>query len=558
MGLQLMLSYKAVFKEMPNTIEELTKEIPSKVVLFYLSLLNSRVQRDNDDKVFDFVTRRWPEKNISFIKHAKGKYEFESKAKVVYVAEWVVTEYIKYEILNFRDFEYGHPNTTIEHEINLYLAYLLLVDEVLIREEIQYPKSNEFNFQEIIWPLGIFQFEFINYTHPFFDAIRIESFLWALHQDDKYNNFVTEYLKKYNVSTTWQLVSMYLRILVWIVEMKQSSNEFFYIRSNSGDIHHLLLEQNLISINEYQQNPDKQKYFIGLKEKPIYKYDDSVFLILNYKFFLNQIYNGLLFDFFFTSGIATSFGGRFDTFKSTLSYDISEKIIFRKAINIAFDNKRFKIVFPDMAGIVDAYVRDGKNVYLIEFKDASFGLSLVDTRNYTKFIENISRTFIQNEKGSPKGIKQLITSIKSLFERPFDFDRFDLKSIKTRNLIIYPIIIYTDSYYSIYGVNEFLGRKFVELSDFRENEHLVKPLTMISMDLFMRKGEDISKGNLKEIISGYHDWRKRIEKKMHKVPDPNESFKVYSSIEHSPQNNTRENNKKYTERVLQSYLGHLE
>jgi hypothetical protein len=556
MSLQLMFSYKVAFKHIQNTIPDLIKEIPSKVILYYLSLMNSRIQRDSDQEVFAFASRRWPQNKIDFIVNAKTKYETDNQVKSTFFSEWIVTEFIKYELLHFRDFAFELEDTTVEHEINLYLAYLLYVDVVLEREEINYPKDDKINFQELIWPLGIYQFEFINYKPPIFDAIRVEVFFWNLMQEPKYAPFLEAYLKKFNVRSSWALISMYINVMKWIMEKQEGKGEFFFLYLETGDIHTALFEHNLIDITEYQASEEKQKYFIGLKEKPLYKYKDDTYLILNSKFLLNQIYNGLLFDFFKTSGISALFAGSFPNFKSTQSFTISEKILFRKSINILFEKKRFTTIYPDSDKIIDAYVRDGKYIYLFEFKDASVALSLVDTRKYDEFENNLKRNFIENEKGSPKGINQLLNSIKQIIDKPFGFDDFNLKGIKTRNVVIFPIIVYTDYYYSMYGVNEYLERKLLEAIDF-DYIGVIKPLTMISLNFLVQHGELISKGDLKGIIDRYHEWRNKIEKKMHRHPNMQESFKVYSSIEHSPQSQIQKHEKEYTAKFINVFLDHL-
>lgn len=555
MSLQLMFSYKVAFKENIHNILELTKEIPSPVIIYYFSMINSRIQRDSDEKVFAFATRRWPDSNKNYLINAKAKYEKSNKAIATYFSEWIVTEYIKYEMLNYREFEYNFPNTTIEHEINLYLAYLKMVDMVLDREEIKYPQNDKFNFQELIWPMGIYQFEFVNYTPPIFDAIRIEVFLWSLKQNDTYAPYVDAYVAKFNVETSWALISLYINVMKWIVEKKEQLGEFFFLTLKPGDIHTALFESNLFNVDEYQSSPEKQKYFIGLKEKPLFRYGD-VYLILNSKFLLNKIYNGILFDFFKTSGISNLFNNNFGNFKSIQSFAISEKILFRKAIRLLFDRRRFTTVFPENDNIVDGYVRDGKYIYLFEFKDSSLALSAIDSRNYNEFENNLKRNFVESDRGKPKGVNQVLNTIKQIVNAPFDFDNFNKKGIKTRNVVIYPIIIYTDSYYSMYGVNEYLERKFNENIDFTVSGS-IKPLTMISLNFLLQYGELIERGGLKGIIDKFHRWRKGIETKMHKNPDPNESFKIYSSIEHSPGSEILNHSKDYTVKFINDFLEHL-
>jgi len=557
MSLQLMLSYREVFDKMPNTIEDLTKDLPSKIVIYFLSLINSRIQRDSDEDVFRFVTRNWPESKINFILKAKLKYEESRSARVVFFSEWMVTEYIKYELINYRDFEFEYKDTTPLQEINLYLAYLLYVDVILDREKINDPDPNiNYSFQELIWPLGIYQYEFIRFEPPIFDAIKIEIFLQELLKQEKYSPYVKAYMAKYNVTSTWALISLYVILMKWMHERMQTTDEFFLINSDENNQITNLLKQNVISIPEYQASEEKQKYFIGLKQKPIFIFKEGSYLILNWKFFMNQIYSGILFDFFFTSGVANIFNNNYGNFKSTSGYEIAEKILFRESIKLIFNNKKYNLTFPDSANVVDGYVRDNKYIYLIEFKDASVALSLVGSRSYDEFKDNIKRNFIINEHGKPKGITQLYNSINQLSSGPFDFDNFIVKGLKLKNIIVFPIIVYTDTYYSMYGVNDYLEKEFNQILDPSLIIN-VKPITMINLTFLLKHGESINKGRLKTIISAYHDWKRRIEKKLRKKPNMEESFKIFSPIEFSSQDDINKHENSYIDRVVNYFLDHL-
>jgi len=195
--------------------------------------------------------------------------------------------------------------------------------------------------------------------------------------------------------------------------------------------------------NEYSNG---ERNFSGLKESPLFRINDGEYLVFNWNFLSNKLYNGLLFDFYLRSTISQEFP-TFLAFKKYISESVIEKFIFRKLIEQSFRKKQTKVIFDNLviSGMPDAYVRDNKYIFLFEIKDAFFSSSTMSSLSYSKIKETIDQKYNTEKKGTGQIVKQL----KHLINSSYEENSFEKMNIKRRNIVVYPIIIYTDSLFNL-------------------------------------------------------------------------------------------------------------
>ncbi len=104
-----------------------------------------------------------------------------------------------------------------------------------------------------------------------------------------------------------------------------------------------------------------------------------------------------------------------------------------------------------------------------------------------------------------------MSHIATINEGYFKFDNFEESGIKRRNIVIYPIIIYTHFMYSLYGVNHYLDRRLsLEIQEYglqkTMNLQLIKPLTMIDFEYLFYNFTFFQDGklDLQSLIENYH------------------------------------------------------
>jgi hypothetical protein len=120
--------------------------------------------------------------------------------------------------------------------------------------------------------------------------------------------------------------------------------------------------------------------------------------------------------------------------------------------------------------------------------------------DYNSIYDEISKKLVENEKGSAKGVGQLAKFINDIPETGFDFDK-----IKGDELQIYPMIVLTDSTFTLFGINYILENKISELLEANDNKK-VKHLSLISLDTILLFQDLFNENriNILELLIGYN------------------------------------------------------
>jgi hypothetical protein len=124
-------SFRDIFKEDPPSLNALIEDIPSNVIITFLSFINAQLFLSLEGKqsqigIWQLITRRFPEKLRREI--FSGIYPFIEKQKdgVIIFATWHITEFIQHELINYREFDF--TDTTPEQELRLFKAYFIVAE----------------------------------------------------------------------------------------------------------------------------------------------------------------------------------------------------------------------------------------------------------------------------------------------------------------------------------------------------------------------------------------------------------------------------------------------
>jgi hypothetical protein len=127
-------TFKDFFNEPIVEPIELIKDVPSNVIIGYLSLINAQLFLGKKDistqlQILENFTRRFPiEQKRDFLDKLMA---FKIKTNATYPIifnSWYVTEFIKYELLNYREFEFS--DTTPTQEYNILKAYFIIAEKI--------------------------------------------------------------------------------------------------------------------------------------------------------------------------------------------------------------------------------------------------------------------------------------------------------------------------------------------------------------------------------------------------------------------------------------------
>lgn len=533
------IRYSELFQEvMPDNVETILKGIPTQeAVIPYLCLINSLLYNGNNDlNQLNILNVTLPQldlrtKNILY-QRLKAFASIDPKGTVVLpkiFSHNVTFRFITYEIINprIKDSE----DIVKNWDLQLLKAYTWF--QLKIAEEIG-PVLNDNNlpeqyenekFQWAAWPVLMNQYEFMSRTDITYKKLKFWltfDHLKAMGYDDYIQRYLSQKgfktLEELSVSQTQLAMGMYVR------------NQTIY--QITSDTPEPILESLTINKENFKNDKKKQDDVIGIREAPLYKADDGSYYVMSWGFIDNLFDLSYLFEFHNLSEIKNEFPVFLD-FKKYIGDEIMEKLYFRKIIAYYFSKKHIKLEFDeqDKVGFPDAYVRDGNDIYLFEFKDAFMASSTSTSYKFEDIKKDIDLKFIKNKNGKRKGMTQLVNNIKNINRNGFGNDRFTDNFSSFDKLKVFPIIVYTHSLYTTPGINSYLNKKFQDklAEEFKQGtDFKVYPLVTISLNCLVAHQQYFTEGpkSLKKIIIEYTEKIHDRTKKIIKTSKDNELSKV--------------------------------
>ena len=417
-------------------------------------------------------------------------------------------EFISNELLNSRSIpkeeRTADPGLRILKAYVWYLAkYSDKFHHIVSNEDIPDKYENLF-FQWAAWPPLLDQYEF---KVEISDTYRIQKIGLTLEylRKNGYSSYCDQYIEFKGVDREEEII----RKMLVVNQVKSGDNiSNFFINIGKSDS---LMDSLAINLDDYRDSLSKQNNFIGIREKPLCKINDGQYLVMSWGFFENTFDISYLFDFYYNSGIKSVLKD-FLSFKKLIGDEVLEKIFFQRVINFIFHKKHIKILFDDNKKIShpDAYVRDGNNVYLFEFKDAFMPSSVSSSYDADKIKQDVDEKFFENKKGKRKGVKQLSNAVQSIIKGEWINDTY-LIGKQRKNIKIYPVIIYSHVLYSTPGINNYLSILFdEEMAKFSKSSSQkirVNKLVTISLSFLTESAIYFSKvpNSMREMIRQYND-----------------------------------------------------
>lgn len=541
MRVVISVTYSEIFDGDTPDLKDLLNDIPSEVVISILSLINSQLYLGHDLKtqirILDFLTFRQSDQTKSKILSRLIK-KSEKEPSIAFFGLLYSTEFIHYELLNYRDFHI--KDTTPQQELNFIKAYFLIVEQVNTKYSsvFKFNETSDVNhFQKTTWPTLIDQFEINHNVNPITGMVKGLTLLNYFEFHSPFANHVKTFLQKNQKEKTWNYILDLINLIKssWDTQ-RQDPSKLYPFSFNESYGFSSLFENFAISVDNYAKEYGSEKRnFSGLKSKPLFKVKERNYIVLNWNFLSNKLYDGLLFDFFNQSGISENAQfSSFLNFKKYISEEVIEKYLFKKLIEKCFSKKHITLLFDNgtTQGFPDAYARDGKHVFLIEIKDAFFPSSSVNSLSYDIIKDSVDQKY-NNEK---KGTGQIVKQIEKLKDSTFEQKTFGQLKLKKRNLRIYPIIIYTDNFFNLPGMNQYLKNEFsskIIAKHLNGEFEKIEDLTFVHLSFLVDNIHFLSnpKFTLKKLIEEYHQRIRAMENKFEKKKSMESMFSVNDSFE---------------------------
>lgn len=511
--LSVSLTYKEIFTDYETfDLASALSEIPSRAALEILGYVMAQLhtkerKREPQIEILTMWLSRIPVETRRKVEHVINQISKEASKNAAYTGDFnfvnnVSTLKLVQEI--FKNFNKNDDtDLTPEQELLLFKSYLY-VSQKWTDEQADSMKGMGANDRD---ELAKF---FINMHMPFAEHLEFKDFriqvVKAIYffkfceQDSQFNEYLEIFLKDRSL-TSWHeyivnILSMYVRKFEpletpSIVEFKDVEPPIIP-----------WLKELSVNPDDYKPNPD----FLELREKPVFEVRDNQFLFLNLNFLIDKIYQGVQFD--FSRSLVKSkaeYKGKpikdYGQFKSIYGTEFSENHMFYEIMKYAFKSKKLvKFTGEEMKAVLkegepDFYIRDKGKVYLFEYKDITIAAAAKQSPDITKKVDEIFKKLVKNEKGSDKGVAQLVNTIKKI--RHGDFHKIDPGLSK--DAIIYPIVVHTDFSLQVPGINTILNSEFraqISNSAFSMDEG-IKNLSILHLDTIIKFQDLFSDNRIK-------------------------------------------------------------
>lgn len=397
-----------------------------------------------------------------------------------------------------------------EQESFLFKSYLWCTEIAIKKEKEVFECNVNKNVDELvrkILPAKLNFSEIDLFKDYRIQVFKIIYFFKFCETDSDYKYHLNLFLKEYNIDS-WDKYLLHLLTFYLTQSENEKHTPKFYIDKKNTQMIHFINSLCIDESNTYQRTED----FKGLRNKPILKYGGN-YIFLFFNFFVDKIYQGFLFDFVRVLKLNNCAISDFAKLKTDMGQKFSEQIAFYNLIDLCFSNYsniRFKgetIKKIVKEGEPDYYMRLGNNVFLFEFKDSTLNEKVKHSGDFNKIRKAVLEKFDETSENQKKGVKQIINSIINFQKSMFNHSELDLYDSK--ETVIYPIIVHTDSSFETEGISYILKNRFKELIIEHKigNQLLIKDLVLINIDTLIAI-QDILNHNKLDLSKCINDYLK--------------------------------------------------
>lgn len=540
MGFAIYPKYKDFYQGKAPEVTDLLKEIPSQFIINSACHINALkfmnfFDPQIDVSIFQSLIDKQSPEHHKYLTNKAQEYSdrtIKSGQKTILFPLPVMLRIIQHELLNPKTGEFGEI-AAIQEE-NLLKAILVEnkkdEDRHLGESRGHKTKDQLENFNNWIWPNLLPTMEFQYRKEIILPVYYSIKFFKYLESTDKFKPYVQEYLA-FVKSESWQVYLKNL-LLFYFNGYNKEDNRFHFKFDES------IFEKNQV-ISGYVldiKNFDKEQFikrkldlnFKQLREKPIIKLWDGKYCITNWNFIADKYYQAQQFDFFNFTKVRELFNGndgkKFQSFIGEISSNVSEKAIFLELMHKYLTPAGGVIIPEDKAKQwdQDLYYRKDKHICFVEFKSNIFPVSYK--------LDEIKKAVNDPEKVR-KGVSQLVRQIKGLAANLNKFEDLSSKGLNAKDIFIYPLIVYTDINWSLYGLTRHYNEIFwQELAGADLKGFSVQDLVMIHIDFFIEY-EKIFLENKESLhrVLWIHHMQRAIYVEAHKrIPTPDNLMRRFA------------------------------
>lgn len=499
------ISFRDIFPESERKeLSELLNGIPSCTILSIISHFMAQIHAKEDDfELQKEIIIRWVnQQDLQTRNNLLKKFdEFieRNNSNITFFSNITSLYFIQELFKNFNSIQ--DRGLTADEELRLIKAYLI-VSERWSDKEIEHLKQRPQNDSELIAYILPFQMthnEIQSYKDFRPQLLKAIYFFRFLEVDKDLGKYLPDFLSQYGL-TSWNEY-LKLTLIPYVLSLTGTlSSVLIFDKTNKVETDYW--DTFCIDLANYESKLD----FLELRETPVYKLKEFSYLFYNYNFIIDKLFQSLQFVFskvLVSKEVVKDFGD----FKSKYySEKFSENFMLYKAIEHSIANQKRIISFngEQLAAQLgekgpDYYLRVDNNIIIIEFKDVLMGASPKVSYDFKSISHEISKKLVKNEGGKAKGVGQLAKFINEIPEGGYPFD-----PITAETLNVYPMLIVTDSSFTLFGINEILEKEFTALITIDTYKN-IKHLALSKIDTILLFQDDFNENriNFFDILIGY-------------------------------------------------------
>ncbi len=498
----LVLTYSDIFSQAPPDLDEVITRVPSKIAIMYLSFLCSELHiAPTDLKVQERLIEGIIKRQSNFVQESiRFKYNSLSQnAPTILLDTYTAMELMNRVIQNYNGSE--APDTNPTDELNILMAILIVNDKFNTNHKFEGSANLFETFCSMTWPVHIFSTELRIKKNHFHEVYRGIKFAQHIEESPEFRPAFKALFSQ--IDEPFYLYPSNIFFLYGKTGFNLETSTFYswFSFNVENDIKYVLpwiLSHTNITKPGYIAND-----YRTLRSFPLIKLSEDRYSVVNWNFILDKMFNGLIFDLFEKSGIrdptSPIYNSRYSNlpgFKSAISGMFSEKLcidLFRSALSgyvieggddKALNNK-------------DLYIRRNNKIGFIEHKDTLF----IKTADYHSIKKVLDSKLINDQ-----GASQLVELIRKFKENYLYIENSLGRHYTVDQLVVYPIIVVTDSAFALTGMEDYVNNAFQEkLVEIGELPFSVNRLVIIDLNSLMNLHDTIALGekDFFELLDGY-------------------------------------------------------
>ena len=510
---QALLSYRVVYPDRHDKIEDLLSNLPSNTAIETMSYNLSMKENQSIDEHDLEIWAPWVMKTRADVKNPIGQYALQyNLGNYALIDEYAMLLLISRLLACYNG---RNEELTQDDRSNLFLAYMICCDERLaMNQKLPNNKMKAEEFVESYMPECL---KTHNVEAPRDYRLLMIKCYMLLIEFPKVNTRFAQYVDEFCKERDIPNAKYYLdKIFLTFLEMRKKdfSNCRMAIGENQKDISRFY-DSLTLDPSHYQHDMD----FLMMKEKPLIKTGPNIYNFMFMKMFLDKAYTGLLFDMkdaLVKREVLDSTMG-YANLRSFLGEEFSERFFFYALMKRCFGLNYVNYSGEELEkilgkGMPDYYLRHQNRIFVFECKDVQLAAKKKLSGDYETIKKAIFEKYVANSKGHAKGIGQLVNVIVE--KLPSILREVD-KSTPNSVIFVYPVIVYFDDCFDVEGPNYLLNKEFQRIIAEKKvtADYEVKDVVMVNIEQLMGLENFFAneKLNLANLINSYIEYKEEFE-----------------------------------------------